>query len=381
MKSPIKNHQSKIINQKSLFYPEQVLIEAGCENLAYTRKILSRLPGVPVKILASLKEHLSRLEPDPSALDQGKKTLLLMKNRGKFLKPCPGTQKHLCCLYMVLHHAGGCPLDCTYCILQIYLNIPYIVYYVNVEDMISELREAFTKTRGRIIRLGTGEYTDSLALEHITRTGDLLIPLIKEFPDVFLEVKSKCTDTKMILGREPREQIIFAWSLNPDILIKKEEKGATSLDERLAAAKSAQNLGHPVAFHFDPLLRFPGWEDAYREVVIKMAKAVDLSKVFWVSIGSFRFPPAMKPIIEERFPDSNLLYEEFIRGEDGKMRYFKALRIEMYSKIVKWLRDAAPDIFIYFCMEREDVWDKVLGFHPENNLELKHLLDNRCKKI
>jgi len=361
------------------YYPKKILIESGCEELAYTRSILSRIPDIPVEKVSSIK-NLPVLSPqNSSCLNEGKRILLLMKNRGRFFKPCPGTRKHVCCLYKVLHHAAGCPLDCSYCILQVYLNNPYIVFYVNIDDMLRELEDVFKKIRGRILRLGTGEYTDSLALEEITQSNQLLLPLLKKYPDVFLEVKTKTADISTLLGKEPKGQIIFAWSLNPKVLIEKEELGAAGLKERLNAAKIAQVAGHPVAFHFDPLLRFEGWEGAYQEVARRLGEAVDLSRAFWVSLGSFRFPPLLKTIVLERFPQNTLLFEEFIIGEDGKMRYFKPLRTEMYKKMVKWLKKAAPDVFIYLCMEREDVWDRVFGFHPESNLELKRMLDERCE--
>jgi len=360
---------------------EKVLIQAGCENLAYTREILSQLPGTPVETFSSLRDILPET-PDLSAmLARGKRTLVLMENRGRFLKSCPGTRHHLCCGYMVLHHAAGCPLDCSYCILQAYLNNPYIVYYTNIEDMRKELRGVFEKARGGVFRLGTGEYTDSLALERITQTTRLLAPLLEEFPDVFLEVKTKTADLAPVMGVCPRERIIFAWSLNPDAWIQTEEKGAAPLEERLRAAQKMQAEGYPVAFHFDPLVRFRGWEGAYLEVVERLAGIVDLSRAFWVSLGLFRFPPLLKTMIQERFPESRLLYEEFIPGEDGKMRYFKPLRMEMYSRMVGWLRNAAPDVFIYLCMEREDVWDAVFGFHPHDNHHLKNMLDARCRTL
>jgi spore photoproduct lyase len=357
---------------------EKILIETGCEELPYVREIVSRLPGIPLETSVNVKDMISRVSGIPTLLKEGKKTLLLMKNRGRFLKMCPGTMRHLCCMYQVLHHAAGCPLDCSYCILQAYLNNPYIVYYANIGDMIEELRDVFRKTKDGIFRLGTGEYTDSLALESIMQTTRLLVPLLDEFPHVYLELKTKTVNMEPILGLEPGERMILAWSLNPDCLIQKEEIGAAPLTERLSTASRAQSCGHPIAFHFDPLLRFEGWEEAYRDVVAQLSEAVDLSRVLWVSLGSFRFPPSLKPIIQKRFPDSKLLYEEFIPGEDGKMRYFKPLRIEMYSKMAKWLKDMRPDVFIYLCMERSDVWDASLGFHPKNNLDLKRMLDERC---
>lgn len=359
---------------------EKVLVEKGCEEFPYARQMLHRLSNTPIEIIPNIKDFLAQSAPEPSRIAQGKRTLLLMKNRGRFLKTCPGTKHHLCCGYLTLHHAAGCPLDCSYCILQAYLNNPFIVYYVNEDDMLAELRDAFHQAQGQPLRFGTGEFTDSLALEPIARTTELLLPLLRDFPNVFLEVKTKTADISPIIGMEPKRQIIFAWSLNPQRIIDAEEGGAASLDERLRAAQKAQEAGYPIAFHFDPLLRFEGWEEEYAGVVKKLAEAVDLSKALWVSLGVFRFPPSLKAIIQTRFPQNRLIYEEFITGEDGKMRIFKPLRREMFRHVRQALRSACPDVFCYLCMEREDVWDDVFGFHPESNLQLKAMLDQRCMR-
>ena len=55
---------------------------------------------------------------DPVA--RGKKVLFLTRNRGAFLKDCPGTRAYTCCGYKILHIGSFCQMDCTYCILQTY---------------------------------------------------------------------------------------------------------------------------------------------------------------------------------------------------------------------------------------------------------------------
>ncbi len=88
--------------------------------------------------------------------------------------------------------------------------------------------------------------------------------------------------------------------------------------------------------------------------------------------------PKLKPILTRRFPESRILYQEFVRGLDGKMRYFQPIRIEMYSKMAEWIRSACPKAFIYLCMESEEVWQKSLGFAPRSNQDLRSMLDSQC---
>lgn len=88
--------------------------------------------------------------------------------------------------------------------------------------------------------------------------------------------------------------------------------------------------------------------------------------------------PALKPIVTRRFQDSKLVYGEFVTGLDGKMRYFKPLRIEIYQAVISAIRELAPNAPIYFCMEDEEVWRKTMGFVPQERGGLVRMLDERA---
>ncbi|MEW5910643.1 MAG: DNA photolyase, partial [Thermodesulfobacteriota bacterium] len=88
---------------------------------------------------AVFKEILSA--PDP--IEEGKKTLILLSNRGSFVKKCPGTREYQCCGYTILHIGTFCIMDCSYCILQSYFHPPVLQFFVNHEDMKKELAKRF----------------------------------------------------------------------------------------------------------------------------------------------------------------------------------------------------------------------------------------------
>jgi spore photoproduct lyase len=90
--------------------------------------------------------------------------------------------------------------------------------------------------------------------------------------------------------------------------------------------------------------------------------------------------PALKPLVEKRFPKSKIVYGEFITGLDGKMRYFKPMRIKIFQKIIACIRDRAPQTFIYFCMEDEEVWHKCLGYTAPERGGLDKMLDKQAIK-
>ena len=106
---------------------------------------------------------------------------------------------------------------------------------------------------------------------------------------------------------------------------------------------------------------------------------IDPKGVIWISLGGFRYPPELKGIAEERFPRTKIFLGELVPGRDGKFRYFREIRLEMYSKILKWLREIDSNLFVYLCMESQEVWEEVFGWAPRNSLHLNHLFEKRVK--
>jgi spore photoproduct lyase len=192
-----------------------------------------------------------------------------------------------------------------------------------------------------------------------------------------LELKTKTSE--MAPFREAasvhNRKTIAAWSLNPPEIIRETERGTAPLTARLEAAAACEAMGYPLAFHFDPMFLFTGCEAAYRNLVRRLFAYVSPENIVWISMGTFRFMPEMKPIIEKRFPRTNIPYGEFITGIDGKMRYFKPLRIRLYQAFAEAVRSFAPDVALYLCMEDQTVWQRALGASPDSSEAVAKILD------
>ncbi len=360
--------------------PEHIYVEKEAADLGLTRQVLDRCPGVPVEIVPSVKELIATLQKQREDTVCGKKKLLLCRNRGRFLDACPGTQRYRCCGYAVLTPGAGCPLDCTYCVLQAYLNNPLITLYANLQDMLDEL-ESVPELRGGgpIRRIGTGEFMDSLALDHLTDFTSFILPFFRSRPGLVLELKTKTVQVEPLLNLDHGGSYIISWSLNTASIVAAEEHGAAGLDERIAAAKKVMEKGYRVGFHFDPMIYHDGWEQGYRAVVELMAENIAPESIAWVSIGAMRFMPQLKGIAQRRFPGTRIYTGEFLPGMDGKMRYLQEIRLEMFKKMAGWFQDLLPGVFVYFCMENELSWNKSFGYFPASNAALKSLLDQRLR--
>jgi spore photoproduct lyase len=95
-------------------------------------------------------------------------------------------------------------------------------------------------------------------------------------------------------------------------------------------------------------------------------------------MGSLRFAPALKPVVRARFPKSRIMAAELFPGADGKMRYFKPLRIDMYRHMIACLQRYLDPERIYLCMESQEVWQQVFGHAPACNLEVERRIQGEA---
>lgn len=356
----------------------KLYIEQQVAHLPQAVSIRSRL-NIPSEIVENGQNVFELISSADDPVQQGKALLFLTRNKGAFIKNCPGTRVYTCCGYKILHIGTYCTMDCSYCILQSYFHPPVLQYFVNHDDLLAELDRMFLEKT--VYRVGTGEFTDSMIWEAWTDLSSLLVPKFAAQSHVVLELKTKTTAIARLKLMSHNRKTIVAWSLNTSRVIRKEERYTASLSARIRAATECQAWGYPLAFHFDPLFIYDGCDDDYRQVVRQLFSQVSSENIAWISLGSFRFMPSLKPIVQKRFPGSKIIYGEFITGLDGKLRYFKPLRIDLYRKMTDWIREIAPDVLIYFCMEDDEVWQKTLGFIPAERGGLPKMLDESAVRI
>lgn len=353
----------------------KIIIENGAESYRLSKNILTKFQHV-----ATEQDTNGPSTKMVFPADMDKETLRLVAYKGEFLKQCPGTKEYICCGYHILNIGTNCPMNCSYCILQAYFNQPSLRVFVNIEHELDAIAEVFDSQPEKIFRIGTGEFTDSLALDHVCEWSSLLPSFVNNRKNVVLEFKTKTCNIQGLLSSPYRQKLIVSWSLNSPDISRDEDLGAPSIISRLKAAKICQEEGFITAFHFDPLIHYKNWKEGYLKTVELMDKYIDPKRVIWISMGCMRFFPALKNVIRKRHGKSHILDGEFINGLDGKMRYFKPIRIEIYSRIKEYLDSWSKELGLYFCMESSDVWLKSLGWTPDNSDGLSDYLDDRVLK-
>ena len=208
------------------YRPQEMLIERGEENAPVVQRALQRLPQLPVRLVDRGERPPVEGLADP--FGAGKKTLLFTRNRSRFLEHCPaGTPGLVCCNYLVVSLISNCPMDCSYCFLQDYLaNNPLLTVYTNVDELLDELAAVVDRQPWKQFRIGTGELSDSLALDPLLGFSAELVPFFAQRDNVVLELKTKTDCVEGLLELDPQGRTVVSWTITPAEIAEAESRTA-----------------------------------------------------------------------------------------------------------------------------------------------------------
>lgn len=339
------------------FELDQVWVDQEVENHPQTIRILSRLNGIETDVIEDHQRLKRRID-----FGDAKKQLFLAAHRGAAFKPCQGMiSGQVCCNLRVLDLVSGCPMDCSYCILQAYLaNNPITTVYVNLETILSQVADFLTQHNNHFFRICTGELSDSLVLDPVIDYAPILIQFFAHQRNAMLELKTKTAYVDHLLKLAHNNRTVISWSVNTADIINAEERGTASLDERFEAARKVAAAGFGVGFHFDPIIILDGDKDVvkYLEIVDRILDTFRVSEIAWVSLGMLRYPVELQEIAAKRFANSRIFCGEMVPA-GGKMRYLRFIRERTLKSLWDRLVSKLPPHKVYMCMETEAVWQKI----------------------
>lgn len=334
--------------RKKLFYPKKVFFEKKASGSYLLKRFKDFFPKAVFSEIGTLKEHINRSpRVKPCDYNNRRDSVYIVWEKFDFFKSCPCTKKAVRCNYHIFNLGFGCIFDCTYCYLQGYANNPGILFPANLDTFFSN----YYKYKNSRMLIGSGEFTDSLMLDGITDYSSSLIEFFSKQKNATFEFKTKSPSIGNILKAKPAKNIVVSWSLNPDSIIKENEFFTASLTERIDAAAECAGRGFKVSFHFDPLIYFDGWRKDYTKLLDMLFMRISTKDILRISLGTLRFRPDLKKIIESRFPQNKILNEELILDFDGKLRYPFKIRLAMYNFLAKKIRAHDKKINLYLCME------------------------------
>ncbi|WP_072723126.1 SPL family radical SAM protein [Tepidibacter thalassicus] len=330
---------------KNLFNPyfSHIYIEKNALNHPNTSKILNHFSKIEIIEINHYKDVFSRSHQNFSLQKQSPKLILAIKNDNLIYKGASVCEDFGNNYFYYTSTIMNCIYDCEYCYLQGMYTSANIVIFVNIEDIFSEVERLLKK---HPIYLCISYDTDILAFENIIGYGNKWINFAKKHNDLNVELRTKSANFNSIKNVEPIENIILAWTLSPNEIIKKYEKRTPSLQDRLLAINEAIDKGWKVRLCFDPMLYVKEWKKYYKNLIEATFLNLPREKIHDISIGVFRVSKDyLKKMRKQRF-DSVILNYPF-ETVDGICSYDYKLSENMIKYVYQLIKKYVPEEKIY----------------------------------
>ncbi|MBT3634674.1 hypothetical protein HOE22_04190 [Candidatus Woesearchaeota archaeon] len=238
-------------------------------------------------------------------------------------------------------------------------------FYENeIEEQKKLLAMYYQKNNNIPLWLWVSEYSDILAIEPIAgQMEKILTEIMPHNPDINFMAATKSANGDCLLKHDGQNRVMINMNLNPEYVVNKYETGTSALDDRLELLKKLQDKGgYQLRLSFEPMLIFDGWQDAYKELIEKVASKIDLETIPNIILGSIRLRNKLTWKMKRNYPWSDLLSNEKIfdkaKGTDGRSRYKEILRVEQYNLMIEELSKHTKAEIILGA-EHPDIWKRI----------------------
>jgi spore photoproduct lyase len=285
---------------------------------------------------------------------------------------CPvASENTRCCNLLTLDAVESCGYDCSYCSIQSFYNSNQVTF----DSSFKEKLDSISLDKNEIYHVGTGQSSDSLMWGNKFNILDHLVEFATKNPNVILELKTKSDNISYFIDNRDKipKNMLFTWSLNPQIVIDNEEHLTASLKERLDAAKMLHELGFLVGFHFHPIIYIEDFEKHYGELFSKLKSMFDPKGVVLVSLGTLTFiKPVIKKIRSRDFKSRVLQIP--LSNASGKLSYPFETKKKIFKFAYDSLKEWHKEVFFYMCMEDHKLWSEVFGYEYATNNQMEDMM-------
>jgi len=305
-----------------------IYVEKRVLNNPYTQKILDKFKNSEIIGINHYKDRFNSYSQSFRAQKSSQKLILAKKEKPFIYEASDLIQKqHKNFFYTT--PMLNCIYDCHYCFLQGMYPSSNIVLFVNFEDFFEEV-EGVYKEKGEMF-LSISYDTDILAVENLFGVAKIWADFVKD-KNIFLELRTKSVNVDFSY----QKNLVFAFSLSPEIVIQKYEKYTPNLDARIRAVKKVVKNGFRPVIVFDPIIKVKDFKEVYKEFLEKVFSEIDYNDIKSIVYGTFRMSSnQFKLIKKEMFSD---LYFYPYRVKNGVVEY------EDKKEIIEFIEKFLPNI-------------------------------------
>lgn len=280
-------------------------------------------------------------------LQKNRPALVLAVKHGRTVLPVPDGYGLGGSRNFYFSHMLNCLYDCRYCFLQGMYRSAAHVLYVNYEDFADAIRSETATDSGEPAWFFSGYDCDSLAMEPLTGFVRTFLPVFEPLSRARLELRTKSTQVRSLLAREPLANVVVAFSFTTAAAGVFEHRVPAEA-RRVEAMAALQARGWPVGLRFDPLIDHHGFEDEFAALLERIFSRVDPRALHSVCVGAFRLPRDFHRRMRRLYPREAL----FVRNlAENSGMVTMAREGELLAGARRQLRGRVPESALFFIEE------------------------------
>lgn len=323
-----------------------IYIEKQAKDYSQTKKILEKYKNAKVIFIDNYKNIFDK---NYKNLDT-KKALIIAKLNSKSVSRAPCWYWHSESSYFFKTWLN-CVFDCSYCYLKWAFKNDNIVLFINYDDIKNEIEEKISELRKELPDsvhwFYSWDYSDIVWIDNLSNFIENFVPFFEKFwDDVMMEIRTKSSNVRPFLNLWfiPKNTEI-SFSLNPEILVKKYEKWASSLEKRIEAINILLEKWFKVWLRFLPILPVKNWEEVYSEFIAYIKEKIDISKIYSSFASWLLYTKKDYNKMLQKYPDLGILYMLELENDDF-YRESKVFRSKIYTMFKEF------DKRCIFCLDK-----------------------------
>lgn len=318
-----------------------VYVEAEVRQHTRTAQLLERLGKREVIEIDHFGEVFNPRSQNFRLQKKNPAVIIARKNKGQVLAAPPGYGLGGDHNYY-FSHMLNCMYDCRYCFLQGMYQSAHQVLFINYEDFAEQISAVAARHSGEPVWFYSGYDCDSLASDPMTRFCDYFIPVIESIDNAWMELRTKSTQIRALLKREPMERIVTAFSFTDAVSHAKLEHGVPTIEKRVDAMHRLAAAGWPVGLRFDPVVYHRDYQAEFTALLDRIFSVIDPEIIHSASLGSFRLTRNHYRDVSRLYPEEPLFAQQMTL-ENGIVSYPREREREMIEYCESQLLKRLPD--------------------------------------